>query len=229
MIDTTKIYSTQMFLEACLKDEMMLPDIYDFVENKTAYDIDKMQRLKHSFYQFKLKVVGKKLPEIQASDKYNRMEENGERIPMMTPVSKYSKEEVIEDKNLTTQVVWDELDDFINEFLFEYFIHLDQAEQILIHIIDEKGIKQQPANENSMIIWKGSDIELTEWLKAPIVAKMIQGKSQKDIFNKFQNFLNLPEFDETERIRTIKKRKKNVAELHNHLEDTLKRWAKSES
>lgn len=229
MIDTTKIYSTQMFLEACLRDEMMLPDIYDFVENKTAYDFDKMQRLKHSFYQFKLKVIGKKLPEIQASDKYIQMEENGERIPMMTPVSKYSKEQVIEDKNLTAQVVWDELDDFINEFLFEYFIHLDQAEQILNHIIDERGIKQRPANENSMIMWKGTDIQLTEWLKAPIIAKMIQGKDQKTIFNKFQNFLNVPEFDETERIRTIKKRKKEVAALHNYLENTLNNWAKSES
>ncbi|MEO2126852.1 MAG: RteC domain-containing protein [Christiangramia sp.] len=225
MIDTTRIYSTEMFFEACLKDEMMLPDIYDFVENKTGYDYKKMLRLKHSFYQYKLKVVGKKLPEIQESEKYKLMEENGQRIPMMTSVSKFSKEEVITDRNSTTQVVWDELKEFINEFLFEYFIHLDQAEGILDHIMSEEGNAVPLTDGNSGIKWTGSEIDLTEWLKAPIEAKLIKGKSQKEIFKKFQKFLNMKEFEETEKLRSIKNRKNGITKLYSQLEDKLTTWA----
>ena len=105
MIETTKIYSTQMFFEACLKDEMMLPDIYDFVENKTGFDPKKMERLKHSFYQYKIKVVMNKLPEIQESENYKTLEKNGEKIPMMTALSRLEKAEIISNRDIGTQVV----------------------------------------------------------------------------------------------------------------------------
>jgi len=46
----------------------MISDLHDFIEKKTDYDIEKLTLLKHSFYQFKLKIIEEKLPEIKESD-----------------------------------------------------------------------------------------------------------------------------------------------------------------
>ena len=223
-MDKIELYSTTRFLEECLNNNIMISDLHDFIEKKTDYDIEKLTLLKHSFYQFKLKIIEEKLPEIKESDLYKSFEGKEERIPMMTSLSRITKEEIIQDRDKTTTVVYNELDEFIETFLFIDFVYFDRAKAILDEIIENHGKEKEALPHNSELKFLGNEIEFTELVKALIEAKMIQGKNQKAIFEGLGNFLNVPKFDKTDKLRFIKKRSKEIAPFLNNLEDKLISW-----
>jgi len=143
---------------------------------------------------------------------------------MMTSLSRITKEEIIQDRDKTTTVVYNELDEFIETFLFIDFVYFDRAKAILDEIIENHGKEKEALPHNSELKFLGNEIEFTELVKALIEAKMIQGKNQKAIFEGLGNFLNVPKFDKTDKLRFIKKRSKEIAPFLNNLEDKLISW-----
>jgi hypothetical protein len=81
-----------------------------------------------------------------------------------------------------------------------------------------KGIQQE-----NQIKWLGTPLELAELIKALIQAKKINGGSEKEVFDFFQQLLDLP-FDKREKLQSIRKRTTDLTPLLHELEFHLKQW-----
>ena len=224
-MDKIQILSTKQFLQECLEDEIFASDFYEFVENKTQYQQEQLKRLKYSFLQFKFKILESKLPEIQNSELYKSMEENGETIPLMGSLSKLETTG-INDPRLH-KICNAELPDFIDKFLNLYFVHIDKFEIILDDIIETKAESVDHDIQNSSIKFLGTDLQFVELVKAMIEMKIITGKSEKVIFSELGNFLKLPEVNKKQKLETIKARTSNTTPLLDDLSAALNNWSQN--
>lgn len=88
-------------------------------------------------------------------------------------------------------------------------------------ILQERELKEFWKENN--IQWLGTPLELVELIKALIEAKKINGGSEKQVFNFFQQLLNLP-FDKRQKLQSIRKRSTDLTPLIHELEFHLKQW-----
>ncbi|MDX1718959.1 MAG: hypothetical protein R3353_02275 [Salegentibacter mishustinae] len=88
-------------------------------------------------------------------------------------------------------------------------------------ILQERELKEFWKENN--IQWLGTPLELAELIKALIEAKKINGGSEKQVFNFFQQLLNLP-FDKRQKLQSIRKRSTDLTPLIHELEFHLKQW-----
>jgi hypothetical protein len=79
--------------------------------------------------------------------------------------------------------------------------------------------------DNQAVLIRGSlhPLELAELIKALIQAKKINGGSEKEVFDFFQQLLDLP-FDKREKLQSIRKRSTDLTPLIHELEFHLKQW-----
>jgi hypothetical protein len=76
--------------------------------------------------------------------------------------------------------------------------------------------------DHSNLKWNGSNLQLTELIKALIESNLLNHElSQKEIFKRFTDFLQVKEFDENDKIRDIRKRTHTKTPLLNLLEKSI--------
>ena len=232
-----KLKSNKKFLDKCFEGKLTTTDVYTYTEKITEFDLQKLVLLKLDFLEYKKRIVLDKIGEIKSHAKFITMELNNDHIPLITNL--FKKQVETDDQNVHEAIFDAEVDEFCDEFLPGYFKHFNQAERIVRLKTDQVIKEMMTTDENqtcssnqkqgSGIEWLGEPYELVEWLKDAHLLKLFRCKSQKELFAKFQDFLNVPQFDETEKIRAIKKRKKDVAVLHADLVDVLTKWSVSDS
>lgn len=87
--------------------------------------------------------------------------------------------------------------------------------------IKEKETKIK-IKDHSNLKWNGSNLQLTELIKALIESNLLNHElSQKEIFKRFTDFLQVTEFDENDKIRDIRKRTHTKTPLLNLLEKSI--------
>tara|TARA_B100000378_G_C18053394_1_gene413836 strand:+ start:1804 stop:2487 length:684 start_codon:yes stop_codon:yes gene_type:complete len=207
----TEFLSTRKFLENCHNGDMLSSDIYDFIEAKTNLDLNKLENLKGDILQYKGMLVMNLLPEIQESPKYKEMEKSGEFIPIMTNASERIRQNP--EKPDQGEIFINELQDFIEMFIPYRYANLEQVESIINDLIEHEQKKNKGENKEGYptgIEWKGTDLELTELVKALIESKKVKIKSQKHFFDETIKFFNMKEFNVTKKIQQIKNRTKET-------------------
>ncbi len=88
-------------------------------------------------------------------------------------------------------------------------------------ILQKRELKK--FQQENHIKWLGTPLELAELIKALIQAKKINGGSEKQVFDFFQQLLDLP-FDKREKLQSIRKRSTDLTPLIHELEFHLKQW-----
>lgn len=85
-----------------------------------------------------------------------------------------------------------------------------------------------PPESNSKLNWAGTELELSELIKALIQAKKISPElTQTEIFKRFKDLLNVSNFDESDKLKDIRKRTNTLTPFINTLEITLSNWIKA--
>jgi hypothetical protein len=88
--------------------------------------------------------------------------------------------------------------------------------------IKKKETKIKDHSNLKLLSWKGSNLQLTELIKALIESNLLNHElSQKEIFKRFTDFLQVTEFDENDKIRDIRKRTHTKTPLLNLLEKSI--------
>ena len=85
-----------------------------------------------------------------------------------------------------------------------------------------------PLESTSKLNWAGTELELSELIKALIQAKKISPElTQTEIFKRFKDLLNVSNFDESDKLKDIRKRTNTLTPFINTLEITLSNWIKA--
>lgn len=76
--------------------------------------------------------------------------------------------------------------------------------------------------------WTGTELELSELIKALIEAKKFSTEStQTEIFKRFRYFFNVKNFNENDKLRDIRNRTNTLSIFINKLETSLNNWIKA--
>lgn len=234
-----KIKSIKKFIEKSQKGEFTTTDIYKFIESYTNFDLQKMFLLKNDIIEYKKRTVLDNLGDIQSSPKFITMELNKEKIPLYSNFIQIVEE--TDDENKHEEVFEAEMDEFIEEFMPGHFKGINRAQKVLqtkIEYLTKEMLKEDHLNKmessslskieltpDPKLEWLSSEIDFVELVKSLIEAKVIRAKSEKVIFKKLAEILNVPKFNKDENIRWIGDRKKNTTPFLNHLEEKLNQWA----
>ena len=85
-----------------------------------------------------------------------------------------------------------------------------------------------PPEPTPTLNWTGTELELSELIKALIEAKKFSTEStQTEIFKKFRYFFNVKNFNEKDKLRDIRKRTDTLSIFINKLEISLNNWIKA--
>ncbi len=87
------------------------------------------------------------------------------------------------------------------------------------------------SSENNIdgLNWQGSELQLMELIKALIENNSLNPNlTDKEIFKRFFKFLNIKEFNHTQKLQDIKKRTKDLTPFINTLEISLSNWVKND-
>lgn len=230
-------HTVKEFLEKVLSNELGTLEFYKYIKFITDEDIYQLRILEQEIISFKIRITFNKLIEIQNSELYKRMEGNGEEIPMISKWT-YIHNTAPEKELLKEKIIREGIQDFTSMFLPNYFENVDTMFRMLLSLIKRKegemldedrevedAINIEDSKSSSGILWNSSEIELTEFIKALIEAKKVSGKSEKEIFEKFCDFLSVPYFDKKIKLQKIKKRTKESTPLLNELASALENWA----
>lgn len=83
-------------------------------------------------------------------------------------------------------------------------------------------IKTKDHSNLKLLSWNGTNLQLTELIKALIESNLMNHElSQKEIFKRFTDFLQVDKFDENDKIRDIRKRTHTKTPLLNLLEKSI--------
>lgn len=76
--------------------------------------------------------------------------------------------------------------------------------------------------------WQGTPLQFAELTKALIETKLISPElTQNEFFKRMKLFFNIDEFDESDKLKDIRKRTNTTTPLLNILENSLNNWIKS--
>lgn len=117
------------------------------------------------------------------------------------------------------------------EYNFEYAQKLERSFNKILDFITKQisPETQIEASINEGLNWEGTKLELTELIKALIHAqKLDQNLSETKIFKRFCKFLNVEDFNHTDKARDIRDRTKNLTPLIHKLEIALTNWIHKE-
>lgn len=85
-----------------------------------------------------------------------------------------------------------------------------------------------PTEPTPTLNWTGTELELSELIKALIEAKKFSTEStQTEIFKRFRYFFNVKNFNEKDKLRDIRKRTDTLSIFINKLEISLNNWIKA--
>ena len=88
--------------------------------------------------------------------------------------------------------------------------------------IEHSNTKTKVHNDIKFLSWNGTNLQLTELIKSLIESNLLNHElSQKEIFKRFTDFLQVDEFDENDKIRDIRKRTHTKTPLLNLLEKSI--------
>ena len=80
-------------------------------------------------------------------------------------------------------------------------------------------------NNIKSLKWQGTELQLTELAKALKESNLLNPElSQKAIFERFKEFLQVENFNEADKLKEIRKRTKDKTPLLNILETSLNNW-----
>lgn len=83
-------------------------------------------------------------------------------------------------------------------------------------------------NIQNTLNWQGTPLEFTELIKALLLTKKISPElSQKEVFNRLKEFFNVDAFNESDKLKDIRKRINTPTPFINTLETSLDNWIKS--
>lgn len=104
--------------------------------------------------------------------------------------------------------------------------------EFLTNLQNEKAnipiMSDLPPESTSKLNWAGTELELSELIKALIQAKKISPElTQTEIFKRFKDLLNVSNFDESDKLKDIRKRTNTLTPFINTLEITLSNWIKA--
>ena len=86
----------------------------------------------------------------------------------------------------------------------------------------ETKIKIKDHSNLKHLSWNGTNLQLTELIKSLIESNLLNHElSQKEVFKRFTDFLQVDEFDENDKIRDIRKRTHTKTPLLNLLEKSI--------
>jgi hypothetical protein len=109
-------------------------------------------------------------------------------------------------------------------------INLDESEWTMSYEIEEiKSVNDSlrlKANDNiKSLKWQGTELQLTELAKALKESNLLNPElSQKAIFERFKEFMQVENFNEADKLKEIRKRTKDKTPLLNILETSLNNW-----
>lgn len=104
--------------------------------------------------------------------------------------------------------------------------------EFLTNLQDEKAnipiMSDLPPESTSKLNWAGTELELSELIKALIQAKKISPElTQTEIFKRFKDLLNVSNFNESDKLKDIRKRTNTLTPFINTLGITLSNWIKA--
>jgi hypothetical protein len=109
-------------------------------------------------------------------------------------------------------------------------INLDESEWTMSYEIEEiKSVNDSlrlKANDTiKSLKWQGTELQLTELAKALKESNLLNPElSQKAIFERFKEFMQVENFNEADKLKEIRKRTKDKTPLLNILETSLNNW-----
>lgn len=104
--------------------------------------------------------------------------------------------------------------------------------EFLINLQNEKAnitiMSNIPPEPTPTLNWTGTELELSELIKALIEAKKFSTElTQTEIFQRFRYFFNVKNFDEKDKLKDIRKRTNTLSIFINKLEISLNNWIKA--
>jgi hypothetical protein len=112
-------------------------------------------------------------------------------------------------------------------------INLDESEWTMSYEIEEiKSVNDSlrlkandTINNIKSLKWQGTELQLTELAKALKESNLLNPElSQKAIFERFKEFMQVENFNEADKLKEIRKRTKDKTPLLNILETSLNNW-----
>lgn len=126
-----------------------------------------------------------------------------------------------------------ELADFYNiEMCEKLSVSFSKIIEFLTTLQNEKAnisiMSDLPPEPTSKLNWAGTELELSELIKALIQANKLNPElTQTEIFKRFRYFFNVKDFDENDKLKDIRKRTNTLAIFINKLEISLSNWIKA--
>ncbi|WP_034889669.1 hypothetical protein [Gillisia sp. Hel_I_29] len=231
-----KIKSNKVFLKKCQKGEFTTIDVYNYIEQSTRFELEKLLLLKLDFLEFKKRFVNDNINKAQTNPMFITMQLNKEHIPLITNFEKTIEETTEIEKH---EEIFDaEVHEFCDLFFPGHFNRFDQAERVLSTSVDQiikelhkkdDTTKSDEKNQiqNSGIEFMGTELEFAELIKSLIAAKKLRGKSEKFIYEEMAAFLQLGETNKKQKLDTIGSRTKDITPFLINLEDALEKWNRS--
>ena len=228
-----KIKSDQDLIKKGFKGKLALTEVSLYLEDKYGKDPGSLEFLKAELLRFKMEKAVKKVDDLSQDPKFITMRLNWEKYGKKMPFVSYMLEP--KDESLSEiehyELMQEELERFINEFLPTYFIGLTSIEVIIESMLKRDDELPQKATQNieniPTIKWNGNQVNFYEIFKGLIETGLITLKgNEEETFEYFQKAFGLESFN-LRGARQSSKKRLDDKNIYDSISYQLENWRKS--
>lgn len=229
-----KIKSDLDLIKKGFNGKLALTEVNKYLEENYGNDFDKLELLKAEILRFKMEKAVRKVDDLSQDPKFIAMKLNWEKYGKRMPFVTYMLEP--KDKNLTDfehyELMQKELENFIDEFLPNYFIGLKGIEVVIETILnreDEPSKIKSDAIEPfySPLKWNSNQVNFFEVFKGLIETGLISiERNEEEAFQFLASIFKLESFN-LRGVRQSSRKRLDHKNIYDSISHQLENWRKN--